>query len=269
MITKGDQMLDVSIPEIGSKGVFTADLENALAAGDIDLAVHSAKDMPSELPDGFEIIAYTIREQAHDVLVSYHEHFELNSNMVIGTSSTRRVALLKHYYPGISTVSVRGNLQTRLRKLEQGGMDALALAYAGICRMGLVDLIKHSLAIDRFIPAVGQGSMAIEVSNEIAADKKSYIRARLNHINSENCLNAERAYLYTIQGGCSIPAFANARLDGEVIKIAGGVVSLDGKQKVQHQVEGPVEQSHQIGQRLAQMVLLGGGDKILDEIKSI
>ncbi len=268
MDTKGDRLLNIPIPEIGSKGVFTAELERELASGNIDLAVHSAKDMPSELPAEFEIIAYTAREQAHDVLVSYQGNLDLGESLTIGTSSSRRVALFHHYYPGINTVSVRGNLQTRLKKLEQGGMDALALAYAGVHRLGLDGLIRISMPKNVFVPAVGQGSMAIEVSKKIEPQKKIQIRECLNDPSTEYCLTTERAFLYTIQGGCSIPAFAYAELTGGVIRVVGGVVSLDGKQVVQLSLEGPLDHAHRLGEKLGRKVLGSGGAKILEEIKS-
>jgi len=268
MDTTGDQMLNLPIPEIGSKGVFTAELEQELASGTIDLAVHSAKDLPSELPEEFEIIAYTARELAHDVLVSYQDKLDLKQSITIGTSSTRRVALFKHYYPGIRMVPVRGNLQTRLKKLKQGGMDALALAYAGIHRLGLAGLIRHSLPKSDFVPAVGQGSMAIEVSKKIETQIKKSIRNCLNDLSTEYCLTTERAFLYTIQGGCSIPAFAHAELTGTTIRVLGGIISLDGQQMAQISLEGPSDQALKLGEKLGQNVLGSGGAKILKEIKS-
>ena len=261
-------MLNTPIPEIGSKGVFTADLEHALDSKDIDLAVHSAKDMPSELSDRYEIIAYTTREDAHDVLVSYHDHLDLESDLIIGTSSTRRSAFFGHYYPGIQTVPVRGNLQTRLKKLKSGKMDALALAFAGVHRLGLGQLIKHSLAKHIFVPAVGQGSLAIEVSSQLDPQKRALIRTGLNDPKTEYCLTAERAFLYTIQGGCSIPAFAHAQLNGGNVKVEGGIISLNGSKIIKHILEGSVGDAAMIGNQLGQMVLDSGGDKILEEIRT-
>ncbi|GJM28222.1 MAG: porphobilinogen deaminase [Cyclobacteriaceae bacterium] len=267
MDTKGDRMLNVAIPEIGSKGVFTEDLEHALAAGTIDLAVHSAKDMPSELPKGFEIIAYSPREQAHDVLVSDKAIKNLN-HLIIGTSSVRRVAILKHYYPGIRTVSVRGNLQTRIKKLESSKLDAVMLAFAGVQRLGLAKSIKYSFPLDKVIPAVGQGSMAIEVSSQLDRKKRELIRDSVNHPATTCCLLAERAFLSTIQGGCSIPAFAHARHSDGKLFIQGGVVSLDGSRKIQRELYGEVTQPEEIGVRLGKEVMKLGGKEILDEIKS-
>ncbi|MEM7107991.1 MAG: hydroxymethylbilane synthase, partial [Bacteroidota bacterium] len=161
--TQGDKILEVSIAKIGSKGVFTEEIEEQLAAGRIDIAVHSAKDMQSELPESFELIAFSEREKVNDVLVSEHKDFKLeDAPVVIGTSSTRRVALINRFYPKVKTVPVRGNLQTRIAKMKDGVCDALMLAYAGMYRMGYSDLIVQELDLEQFTPAVGQGSVAIE-----------------------------------------------------------------------------------------------------------
>jgi hydroxymethylbilane synthase len=268
MDTRGDRMLNVSIPEIGSKGVFTVELEQELLRGNIDLAVHSAKDMPSELPVGFELIAFTPREEAHDVLVSYHRQLDMNGGLLIGTSSTRRVALFQHYYPNFKTTSVRGNLQTRLKKLKTGSMDALALAYAGVHRLGLNELVRYSLPLETFTPAVGQGCMAIEAHRDLDQKKRALIRKIVNHEPTERCLLAERAFLSTIQGGCSIPAFALARLKDKLITITGGLISLDGKQMIRLELSDNSENAVQLGKTLATEVLNSGGAEILVEIKS-
>ncbi|TAE98921.1 MAG: hydroxymethylbilane synthase, partial [Runella slithyformis] len=185
--TKGDQILDRSLSKIGSKGVFTQELEDQLRDGRIDIAVHSAKDLQSELDNDLELIAFTEREKANDVLVSFKKESNLNnpttqiSTLTIGTSSTRRVALLKHFYPHVKTVDMRGNLQTRLRKLEEGQCDALLLAYAGVHRMEYDSLITEHLSLSQFTPAVGQGSVAIECCQNMEAAKKARVRALLNH----------------------------------------------------------------------------------------
>ena len=267
MDTKGDRQLNVGIPEIGSKGVFTEDLEQSLAAGEIDIAVHSAKDMPSELPAGFELIAFTPRENAHDVLVSDVKGLTLDQCTLVGTSSTRRVAFLCHYHPNVKTVGVRGNLQTRIKKMEEGTMDGLILAYAGVHRMGLEHLIQQELPAHQFVPAVGQGSLAIEVHYQINAEKKSLLSDILNHASSSYCVEAERAFLKTLQGGCSIPAFAHATLKESTLNIQGGVVSLDGSQKVEFTFHGGIDDRHRLGQQLALKILEAGGDDILEQIK--
>ena len=172
METKGDKVLDVSISKIGSKGVFTEELEEKLAQGEVDIAVHSAKDMQSRLPEGFEIIAFSEREKVNDVLVSDREVQLTDSTLTIGTSSTRRVAMLRHYYRHIRVVDMRGNLQTRIQKMKDGACDALLLAYAGVHRMGYDDMIRQSISIAEFTPAVGQGCMAIESHLQLDPAKK-------------------------------------------------------------------------------------------------
>jgi hydroxymethylbilane synthase len=174
--TKGDQILDRSLAKIGSKGVFTQELEDQLRAGTIDIAVHSAKDLQSSLPDDLSIIAFTERERVNDVLVSHDKSLSLTGGreFVVGTSSTRRVAMLKHFCPHITTVDMRGNLQTRLRKLEEGQCDALLLAYAGVHRMEYDDLIAEYLPTHDFTPAVGQGSVAIEAAYDFAHRQTEY-----------------------------------------------------------------------------------------------
>ncbi len=269
--TKGDQILDVSISKIGSKGVFTQELEDQLLDGRIDIAVHSAKDMQSNLPDGFEIIAFTAREEENDVLVSHDKSISLkdsNRPLVLGTSSTRRVSTLKHFYPHVKTVEVRGNLQTRIGKMEQGLCDALLLAYAGVHRMGYDHLITEKLDLDEFTPAVGQGSVAIEVASKLDEALKTRIAQACNHPETAQKLKAERAYLSVLEGGCSIPVFALAKLNQSQIHLKGGIVSLDGKERISIQVRGDINSPEKIGQELAHKVLDKGGKRILDEIKT-
>lgn len=266
MDTKGDRMLNTAIPEIGSKGVFTAELEQELWDGSIDLAVHSAKDMPSELPDGFEIIAFTVRENAHDVLVSDKHSIDLSSSITIGTSSSRRLALLKHYYPEVNTVPVRGNIQTRIKKLKSEKVDALVLAFAGLHRMGLDEMIRYNFPLETFVPAVGQGSMAVEAAEKLDAKTRQLIRDAVNHDETELCLKAERAFLYTIQGGCSIPAFALAQLNDDEIRMRAGIISLDGSKMVNFESAGKPGTAYDLGASLARKILDSGGQQILNEI---
>ncbi|MTI39874.1 hydroxymethylbilane synthase [Fulvivirga lutimaris] len=267
--TIGDKILDVSIAKIGSKGVFTEEIEAKLLDGTIDIAVHSAKDMQSELPEPFELIAFTEREKVNDVLVSEKADINLeDKDLIIGTSSTRRVAMLKHLYPHIKTVPVRGNLQTRIGKMKDGACDALMLAYAGMFRMGYGDMIRHELPLDQFTPAVGQGSVAIECSTNLDSDKKQAIREALNHELTEYRLLCERAFLRKLQGGCSIPVFGLATLNSDEITFEGGIVSLDGKEIIRKSVTGNKDKAEELGNNLAVEVLEAGGDKILKEIKT-
>ncbi len=267
--TKGDQVLDVSIAKIGSKGVFTQELEDQLDDGRIDIAVHSAKDMQSNLPEGFEIIAFTAREKENDVIVS-HKTISLGDKgrtVLLGTSSTRRVATLKHFYPHVKTVEVRGNLQTRIRKMEEGVCDALLLAYAGVHRMGYDGMIVKELDLDEFIPAVGQGSVAIEVASHLDPVLKEKVASACNHLETSLKLRAERAYLRVLEGGCSIPVFALAQLQGEELKLKGGIVDLMGEKRISVEVSGQADQPEALGRELADRVLGLGGKEILEQIK--
>lgn len=267
--TKGDQILDRSLSKIGSKGVFTQELEDQLRAGAIDIAVHSAKDLQSSLPADLGIIAFTEREQVNDVLVSRNKNLSLTSGQafVIGTSSTRRVAMLKHSAPHIKVVDMRGNLQTRLRKLDEGHCDALLLAFAGVHRMQYDDLIAEYLPLADFIPAVGQGSVAIEVAETLPIDKQQAIRKLTNHEPTEACLKAERAFLRRLEGGCSIPVFGLATWQGAQISLTGGIISLDGQQMLRRTFAAPPTEAEQLGQQLAESILAQGGDVLLQTIR--
>lgn len=269
--TKGDKILDVSIAKIGSKGVFTEELEEQLSSGDIDIAVHSAKDMQSSLSEGFEIIAFTEREKENDIILSHQTDIDYSNPdkpLLLGTSSTRRVATLKHFYPHIKTVEVRGNLQTRIAKMEAGLCDALLLAYAGAHRMGYDNMIRHELSLDEFTPAVGQGSVAIESSVNLNPDLKAKIIEACHHEETGFRLLAERAYLRVLEGGCSIPVFALAETRAGQLLLKGGIVSLDGTKRIVHHLSGQIFQAEEVGKELAKLVLGSGGDEILKEIKS-
>ncbi|MFY0605647.1 MAG: hydroxymethylbilane synthase [Cyclobacteriaceae bacterium] len=263
--TKGDKVLDVSIAKIGSKGVFTEELEEQLANGQVDIAVHSAKDMQSRLPDGFEIIAFGEREKVNDVIISDKEINLDNPQLVLGTSSTRRVALLRHFYPHIKTVEIRGNLQTRIERMRSGLCDGLVLAYAGVHRMEYDSMIKVELDLEKFIPAVGQGSVAIESHRLLDPDKKAAIRQCLNHADTEERLLAERAFLAELEGGCSIPVFGFAQKSGDELNMVAGIVSLDGSHRIVKEKSG--NNPAQLGAELATEILSAGGDKILAEIR--
>lgn len=268
--TKGDRILDVSISKIGSKGVFTEEIEEQLADGTIDIAVHSAKDMQSELPDGFELIAFTEREKPNDVLISLKDSVDVNDKdnpLVIGTSSTRRIATLRHFYPHIKTVDIRGNLQTRLKRMEEGLCDAILLAYAGVHRMEYDDKIKLELSTSEFTPAVGQGAITVEVHESVDPEIKEMIRFAVNHRNTEYCLKAERSYLRYLQGGCSMPVFGLATLHTNSIEMEAGIISLDGKERISMKLTDQTSRAEELGTVLARQILKKGGDKILKEIR--
>ncbi|MCL4148130.1 UNVERIFIED_CONTAM: hypothetical protein GTU68_039834, partial [Idotea baltica] len=237
--------------------------------GEIDVAVHSAKDLPSELPEPFRILAFSAREKENDVLISHDKSLQLtgdSSSFTVGTSSTRRIATLAHYFPNIKTVEMRGNLQTRIQKMESGHCDALLLAYAGVSRMEYNTLISQELPLNIFTPAVGQGSLALEITKSLSEEKQKKIRAIINDPQTEIKLLAERSYLKILKGGCSIPAFANAQIkDGNLILLAG-IFSLDGTKNVIKSMKGSLENPTQLGQQLGENVLNDGGAKILKKI---
>ncbi len=268
--TKGDKILDVSIAKIGSKGVFTEEIEEQLKQGKIDIAVHSAKDLQSELPKGFKIIAFTTREIPNDVMISNQkiDIHDSSRTWVIGTSSTRRIACLKHFHPQLTTKEVRGNLQTRIRKLNEGQYDALMLAYAGVKRMGYESMICEELSTEDFIPAVGQGSIAIEIFENLAEEKIDLVKKLLNDPIAESCLKAERAYLRKLQGGCSIPVFGLAsKTDEHTVSLTGGIISLDGSERIVFNLTDKVDNAEALGTALGEKVLNAGGDRILETIK--
>jgi hydroxymethylbilane synthase len=226
--------------------------------------------MPSRLGEGLELIAFSVREQAQDVLLSAQTSLSLadaSKVITIGTSSTRRIATLKHFYPHVKTVEVRGNLQTRIRKMEEGLCDALLLAYAGVYRMGYANSVVEHLDLNQFIPAVGQGSIAIEACTSLDPKLRTAIVSACNDVPTATCLLAERAYLRVLEGGCSIPVFALARLAANQIHIKGGILSLDGQQRIVLEVVGSPKDAEQLGEALANQVLQAGGKTILEQIK--
>ena len=266
--TRGDKILDVTISKIGSKGVFTKEIEAKLLDNSIDIAVHSAKDLSSEIPDELELVAFTEREEVNDVVVSINKNVNLlTDKLKVGTSATRRVAFLKHFYPNIEPVTIRGNLQTRFNKLQSGEYDALVLAYAGVRRMGYENLIVEKIETSYFVPAVGQGSIAVECHKKLSFPKKEIISRWVNHAETENCVRAERSFLKTLQGGCSIPAFGYAHYEGNMITLKAGIISLEGKRVVKVKRSASPEEVKMLGESVAREVLKNGGAEILDEIR--
>jgi hydroxymethylbilane synthase len=267
--TRGDKILNVSIAKIGSKGVFTEEIEQQLLDGSIDIAVHSAKDLSSELHDELELAAFTEREPANDVLISTNKDVSLRQQQLqVGTSSTRRVAFLRHFYPAVTPVNVRGNLQTRVSKMQAGECDALLLAYAGVHRMGYDNLIVEKIETSYFVPSVGQGSIAIECHKKLSFTKKEILERWVNHPETEACVRAERYFLKTMKGGCSVPVFGYAHLDGSLVTLKGGIVSLDGQKVIKAKRSGPVENVKELGETVAYEVLNNGGAEILKNIRS-
>lgn len=264
--TKGDKILDKSLSKIGSKGLFTEELETSLLRGETHIAVHSAKDLPSVLPKELEIISFTEREESQDVLVS-EKNLSISDEFVVGTSSTRRVALLKYFYPHLKIVPMRGNLQTRMAKMQSGDCDALMLAYAGVKRMGYDKHVKHHFAQDEITPPVGQGALALEASKTLDKTIRKKIIEACSHHNSSICLETERAFLKVMNGGCSVPIFARAILKDGEIHLNGGIVSLDGSKKIDVAGVATVSVGVKLGSGLAKELLSTGGEEILNGIK--
>jgi hydroxymethylbilane synthase len=265
--TRGDKILDVSIAKIGSKGVFTEEIEAKLLDGSIDIAVHSAKDLSSDIPEELELVAFTERELVNDVVVSDTKINITSDTLKIGTSSTRRVAFLKHFYPNAEAVSIRGNLQTRIAKMKAGECDALLLAYAGVHRMGYDNMIVDKIETSYFVPAVGQGTIAIECHKKLDFKKKEVIVNWVNHPATEVCIHAERAFLKTLHGGCSIPAFGYAHIEGDSISLKAGIISLDGQRVIKVKRSSSFENVKELGEMVANEVLNIGGEQILKEIR--
>ena len=262
--TTGDKILDAPLAKIGGKGLFVKEIENALLAGEIDLAVHSLKDVPMIIPEELTLSAITEREEPYDVLISKNgkKLEELPSGAVVGTSSLRRQVQIKRRRRDLRVEILRGNVDTRLRKLKEGLYDAIVLAYAGVKRMGFSGEISQVL--EDFIPAVGQGSLAIETRAE---DERviNFVRV-LNHQESWLRAVCERAFLRELQGGCQVPMGAYAWIEGDRIKIKGFISDLEGERFLEGYEEGSPQKAEEVGKRLAQRLLREGGEEILKEI---
>ncbi len=265
--SKGDQILDRSLSKIGSKGVFTEELEEMLRNGEIHIAQHSAKDLPSTLAEDLRLIAFTKREQSHDVLLSLDPNFNIASldSKIIGTSSTRRRAMMQHYYPQHQLVEMRGNLQTRLEKLKNGTCDAMILAFAGVHRMEMESYIVHHFPIDQFTPAVGQGSVAVQATTHLDKNLLNLIRKACNHEETEQCILAERTLLSILDGGCSVPVYGHAWLENNKIALKAGVLSLNGEEhisKKDYHTHGET-----LGKSVAEQLIEVGANRMLQQIK--
>ncbi len=249
--TTGDKITDVALSKVGTKGLFTKEIEEALLAGTIDLAVHSAKDMPTDLPDGLVLSAFPERQDPRDAIIG-----EMPENAIVGTSSLRRAAQLKTARPDIDIRDLRGNVDTRLRKQAEGQYNAILLAAAGLIRLGWHDRITQYLDPLVFVPAVGQGALAIETRADGGIGHT--IVAQMDDPETRARLTAERAALKALGGGCQVPMGAHAILAGETLKIHGIVVSLDGATTFRANAEGPVANAEAIGAELGQRLLNAG-----------
>jgi hydroxymethylbilane synthase len=265
--TQGDKILDVALSRIGDKGLFTKELEQALAAGTVDMAVHSLKDLPTTLPEGMALGAVLERENPCDVLLSA-AGLTLGALPVgarVGTSSLRRASQLRHLRPDLEVVSIRGNVETRVARVHAGEVDAAVLAYAGVARMGMLSEVSEVLAPELVLPAVGQGAIAVEIRRD--DQEMSALAPLLNHQRTACEVAAERAYLRALEGGCQVPLGCLARCSGDRLVLQGMVGSLDGSRLLRENVEGPAESAVALGQELARRLMARGAGDILREIR--
>ncbi len=264
--TKGDKILDTPLSKIGGKGLFVKEVENALLEGEADIAVHSMKDVPSVMPEGMELYVTPKRETPYDAFLSlkFNSIDELPEGAIIGTSSLRRMVQIRKRRPDLQIENLRGNINTRIKKLEDGMYDAIVLAKAGLVRVGFFQHLKQTLTEDIMIPAVCQGTLGIEVrqkDSEIKKildffyDEETYIRTK-----------AERAFLKTLEGGCQVPIAGFATIKSDKLKLMGMVASLDAKEYIYRETECPTEDAGLAGENMAKDILEAGGKKILDNI---
>jgi hydroxymethylbilane synthase len=267
--TKGDKILDVPLAQVGGKGLFVKEIELALLDQRIDIAVHSMKDMPAEIPAGLRIGAIPQREAAADVLISKsgRPFAGLRRGALIGTSSLRRAAQLRHARPDIEIMPLRGNLDTRLKKLQTNDLDAIVLAAAGIIRLNLEERITQYLDAEIMLPAVGQGALCIEIRQS-----DPYIEsmtAALDHPGSRAVVLGERAFLNRLGGSCQVPIAGHGEIKGNVFHLTGLVADLDGSHMFKSSLTGFVDSSESVGTDLAEQLLSRGADKILEQLQTM
>ncbi len=269
MSTQGDKILDVALAKIGDKGLFTKELEVGMISGDIDFAVHSLKDLPTRLPEGLVLGCITERENPADALVVHEKHKDkqlktLPEGAVIGTSSLRRLAQLRHHYPHLGFKDVRGNLNTRLAKLDAGEYDALILAAAGLQRLEMADRIHEVIPANISLHAVGQGALGIECRGDDA--EVLLLLKALEHEPTAHRCYAERSFLRELEGGCQVPIGVNTLLEDDRLTLTGIVISLDGQKVAKGTVSGLATEAEALGAELAQRLRDQGAQEILDEI---
>ncbi|MCX6362709.1 MAG: hydroxymethylbilane synthase [Actinobacteria bacterium] len=275
--TKGDKLLDAPLAKLGDKGLFTKELEAAMLEGRTDLAVHSAKDMPTEVPEGLAIVAFTAREDVRDVFVGgsafpVRSLDDLPRGATVGTSSLRRRSQLLALRPDLDIVDIRGNVQTRLRKLDEQGMAGTVLAAAGLARLEQPELASFAFAFHQMLPAVGQGSLALEAR---AGDARvAALVVPLIHERTTLALRAERSLMHALQGGCQVPiaGFAEVsqvpdELGAEQLRLRAFVGSVDGTKTVRGELKGPAQAPEGIGIALADDLLARGADQVLAEVR--
>ena len=264
--TKGDKILDSPLSKIGGKGLFVKEIEDALLKNDVDLAVHSLKDVPAELQEGLKISVYPKREDPRDAFVSRHFKAvkDLPQGASVGTSSLRRSAQLLHMRPDLHIVPLRGNVDTRLRKLDSGDLQAIVLATAGLKRLGLSDRITTPLSPEAVLPAIGQGVLGLELRAD--DEKTRNLISFLNDPETELAARAERAFLKELEGGCQVPLAGYARVERDLMVMDGMVAELDGGVILRQQLAGGKDKPEDLGISLARQLIAAGADRILEKI---
>ena len=258
--TTGDKIQDVPLAKVGTKGLFTKEIEEALLAKTIDVAVHSLKDMPTDLPAGLILKAIPEREDVRDALIG-RRLADLPPAAKVGTSSLRRAAQLRAARPDLTIENIRGNLDTRLRKLDEGQYDAIVLAAAGLRRLGWADRITEFLSVDTICPAVGQGALAVETRDDDSEGTR--LVQQLDHLASRQAVTAERAVLRAMGGGCQVPIGAYAQIDGVNLHLRAIVISPDGSRAVTGRRDGFASEAEKLGADLAAQLLSEGAREIL------
>lgn len=265
--TSGDMILDVPLAQVGGKGLFVKEIEEAILRKKADMAVHSMKDVPTDLPEGLHLSAICKREDNRDALIAgkgINNFSDLPHEAHIGTSSLRRICQLLNKRPDLQITQLRGNVDTRIRKLDEGQFDAIILATAGVKRLGYSERITEIIPPELSLPAIGQGAIGIECRTN--DEFLNSLLRNLGHQETAVCVRAERAFLKKLEGGCQVPIAAYARLsDGRII-IEGLVGSLKGETLIKDRMEGNIEEAETLGTRLAESVLSQGADKILAEV---
>jgi len=260
--TTGDKITDVPLAKVGTKGLFTKEIEEALLDRRIDLAIHSLKDLPTEIPAGLTIAAVPEREDPRDAMVGARLS-ELPAGAKVGTSSLRRAAQLRMVRPDLAIESLRGNLDTRVRKLDEGQYHAIVLAAAGLTRLGWAHRIAEILPPEVMCPAVGQGALAVETRHE--GEARDFC-AVLDHAATRATVTAERAVLAALGGGCQVPIGAHAVIEGDSLRLVGAVIAPDGDRTVKKSDRGAVADAAEIGRRLGEALLMDGAREILDQV---
>lgn len=263
--TTGDKFLDDPLHKLGDKGLFTSRLHEALLNDEADIAVHSSKDIPTGMEPGISLCAILQREDPRDVLLTMREEVDLDNQsqqFVIGTSSLRRVAFLRHYAPHFQVKNIRGNIDSRIRKMEEGEYDGIILAYAGVKRMGYTQRVIRKLNVHTFTPAVGQG--AIGVTCPEGHPHFESVRQVLNHLATEQAVTAERSFLRKMEGGCHVPLFGLATVVGQKLVLDGGIAQEDGGRIIREHVEGSALDAEALGELLASRVLNSGATEIIN-----